>query len=201
LKLTKHLDIPCLNNTDCENLQWAPFADANELLYGGTFVLERLTILPDGWFEKNKQLLHPVTREVFEGALRRRSSAVDVFHDLHKLAQCKRTVEDILTFDEDVLTVMVVPTAPFHPTIEEVRKDPHGVNGQIGAFAHFANVLDLVGIAVKCGTYEIDGQDGDEGKKTTLPFGVTILAGCGFDRQLLALAKNVEESLSYLEDD
>jgi allophanate hydrolase len=181
------------------DLDWTPFADANKLLYGGTFVLERLTILPDGWFEKNKQLLHPVTRKVFEGALARGSSAVDVFRDLHKQAQYKRAVEDILTFDEDVLTVMVVPTAPFHPTIEEVQKDPLGINGKLGAFAHFANVLDLVGIAVKCGTYEIDGEDGDEGK-TRLPFGVTILAGCEFDKQLLALAKSLEESVSYLED-
>ncbi|TVY42845.1 Allophanate hydrolase [Lachnellula subtilissima] len=177
------------------DLDWAPFASANELLYGGTFVLERLTILPQGWFEENKQLLHPVTRSVFEGALARKSSAIDVFRDLHKQAQYKRAVEDILTFNEDVLTVMVVPTAPFHPTIEEVERDPLGINGRLGAFAHFANVLDLVAIAVKCGTYEIDGEDGG---KMTLPFGVTILAGCGLDKQLLTLAKQLEESLSYL---
>lgn len=180
------------------DLDWAPFAAANELLYGGTFVLERLTILPEGWFEKNKELLHPVTRAVFEGALARGSSAVDVFRDLHKQAQYKRTVEDILTLKENDLTVMVVPTAPFHPTIEEVEKDPLGINGKLGAFAHFANVLDLVGIAVKCGTYEIDDEGG---RKTTLPFGVTILAGCGLDRQLLTLAKQLEESLSYLGED
>lgn len=180
------------------DLDWSPFAEANDLLYGGTFVLERLTTLPDGWFEKNKQLLHPVTREVFEGALARGSSAVDVFRDLHKQAQYKRAVEDILTLDKGVLTVMVVPTAPFHPTIDEVHKDPLRINGKLGVFAHFANVLDLVGIAVKCGTYEIDGQDG---KKTRLPFGVTILAGCGLDKQLLALAKSLEESLSFLEKD
>ncbi|TVY48582.1 Allophanate hydrolase [Lachnellula occidentalis] len=177
------------------DLDWTPFASANELLYDGTFVLERLTILPQGWFEENKQLLHPVTRSVFEGALARGSTAVDVFRDLHKQAQYKRAVEDILTFNEDGLTVMVVPTAPFHPTIEEVKKDPLGINGRLGVFAHFANVLDLVGIAVKCGTYEIDGENGE---KTTLPFGVTILAGCGLDKQLLTLAKQLEESLSYL---
>jgi allophanate hydrolase len=180
------------------DLDWTPFAATNQLLYGGTFVLERLTILPEGWFEKNKQLLHPVTRSVFEGALARGSSAVDVFRDLHKQAQYKRAVEDILTFNEDGLTVMVVPTAPFHPTIEEVEKDPLGINGRLGAFAHFANVLDLVGIAVKCGTYEIDSKDGIEGRKTTMPFGVTILAGCGLDKQLLTLVKRLEESLSYV---
>ncbi|TVY85028.1 Allophanate hydrolase [Lachnellula suecica] len=180
------------------DLDWSPFANANELLYGGAFVLERLTILPDGWFDKNKQLLHPVTRSVFEGALARQSTPVDVFRDLHKQAQYKRGVEDILTLNKNVFTVMVVPTAPFHPTIEEVQEDPIGINGKLGAFAHFANVLDLVGVAMKCGTYEIEGEDGG---KTRLPFGVTILAGCGLDHQLLTLAKSLEESLSYLEEE
>ena len=176
------------------DLNWTPFAEANELLYNSSFVLERLTILPDGWFEDNKQLLHPVTRAVFEGALARQSTAVDVFKDLHKQAEYKRVVEDILTFDNNTeeLTVMVVPTAPFHPTIEEVGKDPVGLNGRLGAFAHFANVLDLTGVAMPCGTYEIESK---EGKETRLPFGVTILAGTRLDEELMRLVKAVEEVL------
>jgi allophanate hydrolase len=183
------------------NLDWDPFAAANELLYNSSFVTERLTILPDGWFEKNKQLLHPVTRQVFEGALARKSSAVDLFKDLHKQAQYKRAVEDILTHEVvnnecEVLTVMVVPTAPFHPTIEEVEKDPIEINGKLGAFAHFANVLDLVGVAVPCGTYETD--EVVEGREVRLPFGVTILAGSGLDEELLALVAQWAEALSEL---
>ncbi|KAF4635966.1 hypothetical protein G7Y89_g2126 [Cudoniella acicularis] len=192
-----------LEDGNFAGLDWAPFASANELLYGGSFVLERLTILPEGWFDKNKQLLHPVTREVFEGALARNSTAVDLFRDLHKQAEFKRAVEDILTFEIDtsankgVITVMVVPTAPFHPTIEEVERDPVGLNGQLGAFAHFANVLDLVAIAMPCGTYEIDDKEFEE-RKMVLPFGVTILGGCGLDQQLLMLAKRLEEVLGDL---
>jgi allophanate hydrolase len=187
-------------------LDWNPFANANDLLYKGTFVLERLTILPEGWFAKNKQQLHPVTRKVFEEALERNSTAVDLFRDLHKQAEYKRVVEDILTLQrnpatgENILTVMVVPTAPFHPTIEEVERDPIGVNGELGAFAHFANVLDLVAIALPCGTYEVDDEE-VEGQKIVLPFGVTILAGCGFDMQLLALAKLLEDPLRDLVDE
>jgi allophanate hydrolase len=187
------------------DLDWAPFAAANELLYNSSFVTERLTILPDGWFEKNKQLLHPVTRQVFEGALARKSTAVDLFKDLHKQAEYKRAVEDILTLEVvdnnecEVLTVMVVPTAPFHPTIEEVEKDPIGINGKLGAFAHFANVLDLVGVAVPCGTYETD--EVVEGRKVRLPFGVTILAGSGLDEELLALVAQWAEALRELGED
>jgi allophanate hydrolase len=174
-------------------LDWEPFAAANDLLYKGSFVSERLTIFPDGWFEQNKQLLHPVTREVFERVAARKSTAVDVFRDLHKQATYKRTVEGILNARGDRelgLTVMVVPTAPFHPTIEEVGHDPLGTNERLGAFAYFANVLDLVGIALPCGTY---GMAGDE--RETLPFGVTMLASGGRDAELVELAKTVEEVL------
>jgi hypothetical protein len=96
------------------DMDWRPFAAANELLYNSSFVMERLTILPDGWFAQNKQLLHPVTRQVFESVLARNSSAVDLFKDLHKQAEYKRAVEDILTLEEDSetdeITLMVVPT-------------------------------------------------------------------------------------------
>jgi Asp-tRNA(Asn)/Glu-tRNA(Gln) amidotransferase A subunit family amidase len=79
----------------------------------------------------------------------------------------------------------------------EVENDPVGINSKLGAFAHFANVIDLVAIAVPCGTYEIENGELPDGK-LTLPFGITILAGCGLDRQLLALAKHLEESLQDL---
>jgi allophanate hydrolase len=186
------------------DLAWAPFAAANELLYNSSFVTERLTILPDGWFEKNKQLLHPVTRQVFEGAIARESTAADLFKDLQKQAGYKRAVEDILNFevvdDEyEALTVMVVPTAPFHPTIEEVEKDPIEINGKLGAFAHFANVLDLVGVAIPCGTYETGEMI--EGRRVRLPFGITVLAGSGLDGELLALVAQWAESLSELGQD
>jgi len=180
-------------------LEWNPFAAANELLYNSSFVMERLTILPESWFAQNKQLLHPITRQVFEGALARNSSAVDLFKDLHKQAEYKRAAEDILKFEEDIdnetdeITLMIAPTTPFHPTIKEVEEDPIGINGRLGSFAHFANVLDLVGIAMPCGTYEI--EDVFEGRKTRLPFGVTILAGAGLDGELLRIAAMLEEAL------
>ncbi|TGO92098.1 hypothetical protein BPOR_0010g00100 [Botrytis porri] len=179
------------------DIDWTPFASANELLYGGTFVLERLTTLPDGWFDKNKDTLHPVIRSVFENALARKSTAIDVFKDLQKQAKYKRMVEDILTLDDShELTVMVVPTAPFHPTIKEVSKDPIRINEKLGAFAHFANVLDLVAVALPCGTYRVEMGDTE-----FLPFGVTILAGTGLDRHLLHLAKRLEDPLRDIEDD
>lgn len=175
------------------DLNWEPFAEANELLYNQSFVLERLTIMPDGWFEKNKEHLHPVTRQVFEGVMKRESTAVDVFNDLHKQAELKRTIEGLLTFEEEdeenVLTVMVVPTTPSHPRIKQVEEDPIEINGKLGVFAHSANVLDLVGIALPAGSYSIPDENGRE---VRLPFGITVLARAGLEEELIKLAKDLE---------
>lgn len=177
----------------CSVLNWVPFAAANDLLYNGAFVLERLTILPDGWYEENKQVLHPVTRWVFENAISRQSTAVDLFRDLHKQAELKRRIEELLVSDHSEPgqpVVLVVPTAPSHPTIEEVTRDPLKTNEQLGMFSHFANVLDLTGIALPCGTYAATGEG-----HSRLPFGVTILAGSGLDDMLLRLGKQLEDIL------
>jgi allophanate hydrolase len=180
-------------------LDWTPISGANELLYNSTFLSERLTILPEGWFDKNKNLLHPVTRQIFEGAIATKSPAVNVFRDLHKQAKYKREVENMLFpggADGEELTVIVVPTAPSHPTIEEVMRDPIGTNASLGVFSWFANVLDLVGLAIPCGSYEVE-VEGE--RPLRLPFGVTILAGCGLDQELLTMGKALEEDLGSLE--
>jgi Asp-tRNA(Asn)/Glu-tRNA(Gln) amidotransferase A subunit family amidase len=145
--------------------------------------------------------LHPVTRQVFENAVARQSTAIDLFRDFHKQAECKRIAEEMFKYEDDLsdgkrkITLMVVPTAPFHPTIEEVEKDPIDMNTRLGAFAHFANVLDLTAIAVPCGTYEVGDVNGIEGKKAMLPFGVTILAGYELDAVLLEVVNGLEDVL------
>ena len=94
-----------------------------------------------------------MTKQAFEGIVAReaKSTAVNVFRDLHKKAEYKRAVETTLRFDgEDTmgeLTVMLVLTTPFHPTIEEDGRDKVAINGNLGIFAHFANVLDLAAVA------------------------------------------------------
>ena len=64
-------------------IDWMPFENAGKLLYEGTFVAERLAGLPDGWLEASKELLHPVIRQIFEGAANRKTTATQVFRDLH----------------------------------------------------------------------------------------------------------------------
>ena len=61
---------------------WSPFENAGKLLYNGTFVSERLASLPDGWFEGNREHLHPVIVEIFEQVVNRNSTAVQAYRDL-----------------------------------------------------------------------------------------------------------------------
>lgn len=67
-------------------VDWAPFESAGQLLYDGTLVSERIAGLPDGWFDKYREHLHPVIREVFEKVLARQSTAVDAYRDMQAKA-------------------------------------------------------------------------------------------------------------------
>ena len=59
---------------------------------------------------------------------------------------------------------LLLPTAPFCPTLAEVQADPIGLNKHLGTFTNFVNLCDLAGFAVPAGF----GADG-------LPVGVTLL--------------------------
>jgi allophanate hydrolase len=67
-------------------LDWTPFGRAGKLLYDGTLVSERLASLPDGWFQKNQDELHPTIREIFAIVVERQSTAVQAFRDLQAMA-------------------------------------------------------------------------------------------------------------------
>ncbi|KAF3939936.1 Amidase [Dactylella cylindrospora] len=169
-------------------VDWAPFDNAGKLLYDGTFVSERLASLPDDFLEKNRDALHPVIRELFENVVNRKSSAVDVYRDLHKQALYIRQMMEI--FSPSGITVLVVPTAPLHPTVEEMLAKPIALNSTLGAFTHFGNVNDLCAIAVPAGTYP--APDGGSG---VLPFGITLLGGSRTDSEVLDVASRFEAYL------
>ena len=96
--------------------------------------------------------------------------------------------------------VLVVPTAPTHPTVEAVLADPIALNSMLGTFTHFGNVLDLNAVAVPAGTYParelISGKtepEENEGITTEeaqgqLPFSITFLGAGGSDAEVLRIA-------------
>ena len=71
-----------------------------------------------------------------------------MFEGLDRLARLRRATEAVWA-DIDAL---LLPTAPCHPTPEDVARDPIGVNARLGTFTNFVNLLDLCAVAVPAGT-------------------------------------------------
>ena len=69
---------------------------------------------------------------------------------------------------------LLVPTAPTIYRIADVERDPIALNGNLGTYTNFVNLMDLAAIAVPAG-FTSEG----------LPFGVTLV-GRAFSEPLLA---------------
>jgi allophanate hydrolase len=183
-------------------IDWHPFQAAGDILYDGSFVCERLASLPDLpgsdgtepslWLANNTPNLHPVIVELFGAVLDRKTSPADVYRDLQ--AQVRYTAKvhnDVFTQEARGVDVVVVPTAPTHWTMDEVKADPIKKNSILGTFTHCGNVLDLCGVATPAAKFPASElKDGEEG---TLPFGVTFLGGSQTDAEVLEIAKRFEE--------
>ncbi|HEY8906686.1 MAG TPA: amidase family protein, partial [Rhodoferax sp.] len=74
--------------------------------------------------------------------------------------------------------VLLVPTAPTHYTIAQMRGDPVALNRNLGVYTNFVNLLDYAAIAVPS-AIRLDG----------LPFGITLIGPCGSDWQLAELGQ------------
>ncbi|OTA00970.1 hypothetical protein A9Z42_0012800 [Trichoderma parareesei] len=168
------------------DIDYTPFAKAGDLIYGASLVHERLASIGHDFIAENIEMLHPTTQTVFKGLLSSKLSAWEVFRDQATQMECIAAVRK--TFDklDGGIDVLVVPTAPFHPTIQEVLDNPLAINSKLGLFTHPANVVDLCGVSVNAGWLE----EGD----TRLPFGITFLAGSGCDGKLLDIAAVFERS-------
>jgi allophanate hydrolase len=152
----------------------APFAAIAHLLYEGPWVAERYAATKP-LIEKDAQALHPITREIIEGA--RKFDAVAAFEAAYKLAALKRQSSLAWAgFD-----VMAVPTIPRVYTIAEVEADPIRLNANLGTYTNFVNLLDLAAIATPSGM-RTDG----------LPSSLTLIGPAGSDGFLAGIAAAVQ---------
>lgn len=152
----------------------APFLEIARLLYDGPWVAERTAALADFPMEH----CFPVTRAIIEGGRNRRT--VDAFDAFHRLAQVRRLAVDLFA----TCDALLVPTAPFCPTLAELAADPIGPNSRLGTFTNFVNLCDLAAIAVPAGF----GPDG-------LPVSVTLIGPAWSEGRLAALADHVHRAL------
>lgn len=150
---------------------YAPFAEVAGLLYAGPWVAERLAALQARQFG-DWPGMDPVVAGIVAGAAR--ITAAEAFAGLYRLAELARQTAGVW----DLFDVMLLPTAPLHPRIDEVAADPVGVNARLGAYTNFVNLLDYAAIAVPAGM-----------QPNGLPYGVTLLAPAFADGALARLAQ------------
>ena len=126
------------------------FLEAGSLLYQGPWVAERLVEFGD-FLAEQPESIHPVVREILSGAVK--YTAVDAFAAL-QLLQVLKARAAVLWRSMDVL---VVPTIGTTFTVDELVAAPIERNTMLGHYTHFANLLDLCGVAVPTGT-SVDGR-------------------------------------------
>jgi len=161
--------VAALRDAGCEmrTINLAPALDAAKMLYESPVVAERAEAV--GAFVASATPEDAVDPTV--GGI---VTAADRFTGAEVLAARRdldRRRADILRSWAD-LDAVLIPTAPFHPTIAEVAADPVGVNAAMGTYTNFCNLFDLCGIAVPWTTV----PDGGRGDAIPAQFGVTVLS-------------------------
>ncbi|GAS96991.1 allophanate hydrolase [Mycolicibacterium canariasense] len=135
-----------------------PFLAAARLLYDGALVAERYAAVGE-FIDSNPDAdLDPTVRHII-------TKARDI--PAHRLVADRREVARLRTValrSLDGVDALLVPTAPLHPSLDQVAADPIGVNSVMGTYTNFCNLFDMCGVAVPAGTAG-DAQ-----------FGVTVLA-------------------------
>jgi allophanate hydrolase len=155
-----------------------PFLEIARLLYDGPWVAERTSALREV-VTTRPEIMHPVTRAIVADGLTRLTA--DAFDAFHRLACVRRIATELFA----TCDALLVPTAPFCPTLAELAADPFGPNARLGTFTNFVNLCDLAAIAVPAGI----GADG-------LPVGVTVLGPAWSEGRLAAIADHIHRSFT-----
>lgn len=166
-----------------QEVDWTPFEGGSRLLYDGALMNERIHCANVDFLQKNGHDLHPTTFKLFQAALARDVKPWDVYRDQH--LQAEYTRQAALTFQK--IDVLLVPTTTCHPTVAEMESEPLALNARLGEYTHFANVLDLCGVAVNAGYYE-------DAPGKPLPFGVSMIGASGTDGKIFDIARVFERT-------
>ena len=146
------------------------FQQAGALLYGGAFVAERHAAV-GAFIDAHPDDIDPSVRTIIQSGAAIR--AVDLIADQERLDHLKRRSRSLF----ETIDAVLVPTIPWHPTLDEVAADPIGANSRLGIFSFACNLLDLCAAAVPIAT-----------TPSGLPFGVTLMGPAGTDAAIAEVA-------------
>ena len=141
-----------LNDFEIVPINFEPLYEVAQLLYEGSWVAERYTVIDD-LLKKSPKAIHSVTRQIIQKA--ENFSASDTFLDYYKLSDLKRKLKPILSS----VDMLCVPSIPTFYSVNDLKKDPITPNSNLGTYTNFANLLDMCGITVPTDP-RIDGRPG-----------------------------------------
>ncbi len=150
----------------------AAFLEGARLMYEGAIVAERYAAVGE-FIDAHPESIDPSVRTIIGGA--RDIRAHELVRDRERVAAaCADALEAMAAAD-----VLLLPTAPEHPSPDAVAADPIGVNYRLGRLASFANLFDMAAVSVPAG----DAGGG--------PFGVTVYSRAFGDRVAADVARRV----------
>jgi len=167
---------PLANSVTTLDLE--PLYQVARLLYEGPWVAERYSVVR-ALIESQPEKMDPTVAAVIARA--RQFDAVAAFQAQYQLQRARQAL-NALWADADIL---MVPTAPRHPTHAALAADPIGINAELGQFTNFVNLLGWCALAVPAGL-----------SATGLPFGVTFIARANDDAALAHWARTWETALT-----
>jgi allophanate hydrolase len=153
-----------------------PFFDVAAMLYNGPWVAERYAAI-EAFIETQPEAMNPVVRGIVEQA--RQHDAVSAFKGQYRLQAL--AAHTLATWGD--VDVLMVPTAPTHPTLAQLEADPVGRNSQLGTYTNFVNLLGLAALALPSGF-----------TPWGMPFGITLIAPGGSDAALLDLGVHWQQA-------
>ena len=138
-------------DTACRQLQsaghvlvptdFAPLFDVARLLYDGPWVAERHAVVHER-LARDPAAFDPAVRAVIEKALT--FSATDAFEAQYRVKALAGPAQALW----QRIDLLLVPTAPNHPSLADVAADPIGANARLGTFTNFVNLLGWCALAV-----------------------------------------------------
>ena len=147
-------------------IDFEPLHAVARLLYEGPWVAERHAVV-EALLERDPAALDPTVARVIGRAVT--MTATETFRAQYALRHAQAQLVTLWQqFD-----LLMVPSAPRHPSFAEVDADPVGANAVLGTYTNFVNLLGWSALALPaCFT------------STGLPFGVTFIAPGAADAAL-----------------
>ena len=152
-----------------------PFVKAGKLLYEGPWVAERYAVIED-FLKKNPNSMDPSVKQIIESGAN--YTAAQGFRATYQLKELETLCQQVWAQCD----LIVVPSAPRHPTIKELSEEPILRNSELGMYTNYVNLMRLAAIAVPA-DFTASG----------MPFGVTLIGQGGSDFALLDFASQWQQ--------